>query len=86
MSIEFDRVKPIFRIFSIDKAKEFYVDFLGFNIDWEHRFDESAPLYRNFTGRSARRTTRTCTLASEWRPGMGRLGNTGPHTSNYSSW
>jgi uncharacterized glyoxalase superfamily protein PhnB len=36
---------PIFRIFDVAKAKEFYVDFLGFRVDWEHRFDETAPLY-----------------------------------------
>ena len=36
---------PIFRIFDVAKAKDFYVDFLGFRVDWEHRFDETAPLY-----------------------------------------
>jgi len=36
---------PILRIFSVDKAKEFYLDFLGFTLDWEHRFEEGAPLY-----------------------------------------
>jgi uncharacterized glyoxalase superfamily protein PhnB len=36
---------PILRIFSREKAQEFYVDFLGFQVDWEHRFDESAPVY-----------------------------------------
>jgi hypothetical protein len=36
---------PILRIFSIEKAREFYVDFLGFGIDWEHRFDDSSPVY-----------------------------------------
>ena len=36
---------PVLRIYDIAKAKEFYVDFLGFRIDWEHRFDENAPLY-----------------------------------------
>jgi catechol 2,3-dioxygenase-like lactoylglutathione lyase family enzyme len=36
---------PIFRIFDVAKAKEFYVDFLGFRVDWEHRFDETGPLY-----------------------------------------
>jgi catechol 2,3-dioxygenase-like lactoylglutathione lyase family enzyme len=36
---------PIFRIFDVTKAKEFYVGFLGFTVDWEHRFDEKAPLY-----------------------------------------
>jgi catechol 2,3-dioxygenase-like lactoylglutathione lyase family enzyme len=27
------------------KAKEFYLDFLGFRIDWEHRFADDAPVY-----------------------------------------
>ena len=36
---------PILRIFSVEKAREFYVDFLGFTVDWEHRFDARAPLY-----------------------------------------
>jgi uncharacterized glyoxalase superfamily protein PhnB len=36
---------PILRIFSVDKAKEFYLDFLGFTIDWEHRFGDDFPLY-----------------------------------------
>jgi catechol 2,3-dioxygenase-like lactoylglutathione lyase family enzyme len=36
---------PILRIFDEAKAREFYVDVLGFTIDWEHRFDHDAPLY-----------------------------------------
>ena len=36
---------PVLRIYDVAKAKEFYVDFLGFRLDWEHRFDENAPLY-----------------------------------------
>lgn len=36
---------PIFRIFDVEKAREFYVAFLGFHVDWEARFDETAPLY-----------------------------------------
>ena len=36
---------PILRIFDEAKAKELYVDFLGFKIDWEHRFGENFPLY-----------------------------------------
>lgn len=36
---------PILRIFSVDKAKEFYLGFLGFTLDWEHRFGENFPLY-----------------------------------------
>lgn len=38
-------VTPILRIFDIGKAHEFYVGFLGFKVDWEHRFDAGAPLY-----------------------------------------
>ena len=36
---------PILRIFDVTKAKDFYVGFLGFKIDWEHRFESSAPIY-----------------------------------------
>lgn len=36
---------PILRIFSVEKAREFYLDFLGFSLDWEHRFGEDFPLY-----------------------------------------
>ena len=36
---------PIFRIFDEAKAREFYVDFLGFAVDWEHRFGDDLPLY-----------------------------------------
>lgn len=36
---------PVFRIFDEIKAKEFYVDFLGFTVEWEHRFEDSFPLY-----------------------------------------
>jgi catechol 2,3-dioxygenase-like lactoylglutathione lyase family enzyme len=43
--ISFERVIPIFRIFSIEKAKEFYVGVLGFSILWEHRFEGVAPVY-----------------------------------------
>ncbi|HMT30094.1 MAG TPA: glyoxalase superfamily protein, partial [Bacteroidia bacterium] len=32
-----NKVKPIFRIFEYKKAIEFYVDFLGFKIDWENK-------------------------------------------------
>lgn len=36
---------PILRIFDIGKAKEHYLSFLGFQMDWEHRFGEGFPLY-----------------------------------------
>ena len=43
--IRFAETIPILRIFDVTKAKEFYVDFLGFKIDWEHRFGDNFPLY-----------------------------------------
>lgn len=36
---------PILRIFDEEKAKDFYVGFMGFTVDWEHRFGEGMPLY-----------------------------------------
>jgi len=36
---------PIIRIFSEEKAKEFYLNFLGFSLEWEHRFEQGFPLY-----------------------------------------
>jgi hypothetical protein len=41
----FREVIPILRIFSIEKALEFYQGFLGFQLDWEHRFEANLPLY-----------------------------------------
>ena len=41
----FGTTTPILRIFDEAKAKEFYVGFLGFTVDWEHRFEAGLPLY-----------------------------------------
>ncbi|MFD0985530.1 glyoxalase superfamily protein [Methyloligella solikamskensis] len=43
--IRFTETCPVLRIFDEDKAKEFYVEFLGFTLDWEHRFGDDFPLY-----------------------------------------
>ena len=43
--MSFGRTTPILRIFDEAKAREFYVDFLGFQVDWEHRFEPGLPLY-----------------------------------------
>jgi len=43
--MEVKKVIPILRIFDIDKAREFYIDWLGFTVDWEHRFEPGAPVY-----------------------------------------
>jgi len=45
MSLRALQTIPILRIFSVEKAREFYVGYLGFTVDWEHRFDEVAPIY-----------------------------------------
>jgi ribosomal-protein-alanine N-acetyltransferase len=45
MTIEFERAIPIFRIFSLEKAREFYVNFLGCKVDWEARFETDLPVY-----------------------------------------
>jgi Glyoxalase superfamily protein len=44
-SPNFETPTPIVRILSVDKAKEFYVGFLGFTWDWEHRYKPDLPLY-----------------------------------------
>ena len=36
---------PILRIFDVAKAREFYLDYLGFGVDWEHRFEPALPVY-----------------------------------------
>jgi catechol 2,3-dioxygenase-like lactoylglutathione lyase family enzyme len=43
--MKFGQPTPILRMFDEAKAREFYVDFLGFKIDWEHRFEPGLPLY-----------------------------------------
>jgi len=39
------RAVPVLRIFAEESARAFYIDFLGFAVDWEHRFQGGAPLY-----------------------------------------
>ncbi len=36
---------PILRIFDVPKALEFYREYLGFTVDWEHRLDPESPVY-----------------------------------------
>jgi catechol 2,3-dioxygenase-like lactoylglutathione lyase family enzyme len=44
-AITFDRPIPILRSFDETKAREFYLDFLGFSVEFEHRFEADLPLY-----------------------------------------
>lgn len=36
---------PILRMFDQERAYSFYIGYLGFKLDWEHRFDAGMPLY-----------------------------------------
>lgn len=36
---------PVLRIFDVAKAREFYLDYLAFRADCEHRFEPALPLY-----------------------------------------
>ena len=45
MTTRFTRTIPTLRIFDIAKAREFYLEFLGFKIDFEHRFEPDLPLF-----------------------------------------
>ncbi len=45
MALTHLRTIPILRSFDEAKAREFYVDWLGFTVDWEHRFEPHLPLY-----------------------------------------
>jgi hypothetical protein len=54
---------PVFRIFDVDKAKEFYCGFLGFALDWEHRFGDHFPLYCQVSRGGMRNLLRTAVNA-----------------------
>lgn len=43
-TIEFKGI-PTFRILDYQEAMNFYLDFLGFKIEWEHRFGKDEPVY-----------------------------------------
>ena len=43
--IAFERTCPIFRSFDERLARAFYLDWLGFEVLFEHRFAPDAPLY-----------------------------------------
>ena len=43
--MRFERAVPVLRIFDEAKADEFYIGYLGFTVDWEHRFEPGFPRY-----------------------------------------
>jgi catechol 2,3-dioxygenase-like lactoylglutathione lyase family enzyme len=36
---------PVFRIFDVEKALGFYIEWLGFKEDWREQFDPNSPFY-----------------------------------------
>jgi hypothetical protein len=36
---------PILRIYDEAKARDHYLGFLGFKLDWEHRFEANSPVF-----------------------------------------
>ncbi|MGH6957751.1 MAG: glyoxalase superfamily protein [Caulobacteraceae bacterium] len=44
-AVRFEAAIPILRMFDIERTKAFYVDLLGFRIDFEHRFEPGFPLF-----------------------------------------
>lgn len=45
MNIAIHGAVPILRIFDAEKARDFYLGFLGMHLDWENRFEDNAPVY-----------------------------------------
>ena len=45
MTFSLIRTIPVLRSFDAAKAREFYLDFLGFSVVFEHRFEPDLPLY-----------------------------------------
>ena len=45
MTAQFLRTVPVLRMFDVAKAREFYLDFLGCQVDFEHRFAPDLPLF-----------------------------------------
>ena len=44
---------PILRTFPGPEASRFYLEYLGFRVDWEHRYEEGMPLYRQVSKEGA---------------------------------
>lgn len=45
MAVTFKTTIPVLRMFDVGKTREFYLDYLGFSLDFEHRFYDDAPLF-----------------------------------------
>jgi len=45
MALPTQRVVPALRITNYDRSKSFYVEKLGFRVEWEHRFEPDFPVF-----------------------------------------
>lgn len=45
MELPIQRVVPALRITNYPRSKAFYVDQLGFRVEWEHRFEPNFPVF-----------------------------------------
>lgn len=45
---------PVLRVHRADQSREFYLDFLGFSVEWEHQFADDLPLYLRLVRDGAR--------------------------------
>lgn len=52
--VNFSEAIPILRIFDDRKACEFYLEFLSFSVEFEHRFEPGLPLYMGIMRESLR--------------------------------
>ncbi|MGK8487764.1 glyoxalase superfamily protein [Nocardia asiatica] len=53
-AIHFAPPVPVLRMFDVARAFEFYRDYLGFTVDWEHRFGAEFPLYAQISRAEAK--------------------------------
>ena len=42
--MEIQQAIPVLRIYDEAKAREFYLDFMGFTVEFEHRFEPGGPV------------------------------------------
>ena len=43
--VDFGSAIPVMQVFDFERARAFYIDYLGFDVEWAHRYDPEAPLY-----------------------------------------
>lgn len=53
-SDQFGLPVPVLRVRRADDARDFYLSYLGFSVEWEHRFAADLPLYMRISRDGAR--------------------------------